>query len=277
MFLIFDIVPHQQSESKGIEEIGGHLNHSSMPKVVSRESKPDGDARNLRPGPVVPPALRAQWLRDYPWMRKYLGKSHDHRTTFRTGEEGTKRRRTKKPVVAVEVDEVESDHEDGLPPPEDPKDRKQRIARELGSIRDELAWDVRQSQYFYTKVDGGDWTDAHRHKTADGISAHPRQGLPTLWARLYQLKVAPAWKFTTHTKWGALMLAEEYAKKCHFYFMIYKDAPVKPYHYTEDDKNGYVYSEAFLDWAESVPEGGPSFQRVGEILAMVPKLLNDIA
>ena len=147
------------------------------------------------------------------------------------------------------------------------------VMEELREERERYDAGDDDSTYFYLFLPGGKWTEEHKGKVNDCAACLVRNFAASFCIR-YKFQKKYSFMFSKYPpgKDKALALARAWVHKGNYYFQKWFDlgaCDVK-YIFTQDDKNGYVETAEFLDFALALELDDPAFDKLVLIRNWVP-------
>ena len=125
--------------------------------------------------------------------------------------------------------------------------------------------------WFFVRVQGGRWTQKFKGAVADSAVMFAR-GMVLEWCRVYSMPKQKGFMFSRYTEENANMLAWEWARRCSYFFELWRGRGEDlMYRFTAEELDSYVSEEEFLDWGLGLAPDTYSYAAVGELLATVPR------
>ena len=145
--------------------------------------------------------------------------------------------------------------------------------KELGSYRDAWRFDDEDSSWaFYKRALGGRWTKAHSPSGAavDRVGAFAREFVKS-WCDDWQWPKEKTFSLVEYGDLGAHCLAEEWCRKGAHFYSRYAGHDDDVDFVFDEDTHAYIESDAFLDWAVSLPLEDNAWDKIESLRQAWPR------
>ena len=140
---------------------------------------------------------------------------------------------------------------------------------EILQLKEECA-DDEECLFFYTRLVCGTWHKIHMGVSAAAIIGVPRAGVPKEWCERFHFPKQMALYFAKYGRNNCIELAKEY---CRIFFNIWLEevGGEEKFVYSDVQIASYQETERWIYFACGLAVDSPSFEKVIDILRLVPK------
>lgn len=140
-------------------------------------------------------------------------------------------------------------------------------AKRLQWVEDGAAF---EGNDFYTQLRGGGFTMKKAGVPFDSVMAAARRGAPAQWAKRYGMGQVAVFTLRAYEEAPCNAMALEWARKCQYYYNVYKNAQDEHYMYSDKDLADYRESPEFLAFCAELPEGHAAWKRIFPLRELAP-------
>jgi hypothetical protein len=125
---------------------------------------------------------------------------------------------------------------------------------------------------YRVKVRGGPWTMLHKGKATDVVTAEAtKNSLAATFCGKYNCHRMQSYEYSVYGKVGGWTLAQEWARKMTYFFVIWLKSGDQDYAFTEADVVGFAEDPAFTEWAQGLAPDHKGLARATRIRELVPR------
>ena len=124
--------------------------------------------------------------------------------------------------------------------------------------------------FFFVRIQGGGWTQRFKGSVVDCATMFARSASKD-FCDIYALPKQKGFMYSRYTEEGANMLAWEWARRCSFFFELWRDSGADyAYQFSDEELDSYTSDEEFLDWALTLADDTWCFEAVRDLLHALP-------
>ena len=139
-------------------------------------------------------------------------------------------------------------------------------------MRREYEWLGEQPLHFYSRIQGGRWTKAHKKVGADSILALPRGGWPKAWAEYFHWPKQKGFAFTAYGELVCVEMAHEVCRRAEHFYLLWCEAGCELWEFEYDDTMVAAHEEvpACVEFVALLAPYHPAIPIVEEVRQLTP-------